>query len=75
MNNRTFDNFLEEWWMEHEAEGQTKDDSIEATERWIENLDVQELIDFANIYGREMEIRGIKHGGDVALAAIRGETV
>ena len=40
--------------MENLAEGQTKDQSIEATDRWIEQLEVQELIDFGELYGQRI---------------------
>jgi len=50
----SFQYFLEEYWMENLAEGQTKDQSIEATDRWIEQLEVQELIDFGELYGQRI---------------------
>ena len=75
MKDPTFQEFLETWWMEREAEGQSKDQSIEAIERWIEDLEVETLISLADIYGKEMHLRGYKSAADVALAALKGETV
>lgn len=60
MNDFTFENYLHEFWMENLAEGQTKDASIDATERWMENLDVQELLNYGTLYGKVMELRGMK---------------
>ena len=50
----SFESFLEEHWMNNLAEGQAKEQSIEATERWIEGLDVAELIEFGDAYGKRV---------------------
>ncbi len=55
MNNmKTFETFLQEYWMENEAEGQTKDQCEDAEENWESNLDVQEVIDLADEYAKEL---------------------
>lgn len=46
-----FETFLETYWQENFYEGQSKDQIIDACETWIENLDVQEMIDLAQKWG------------------------
>ncbi len=51
MKHETFDDFLMRYWYENEAEGQSKDQSEQAVENWLSNLDTQEVIDLGNAYG------------------------
>lgn len=48
---QTFQDFLQEYWMEKISEGQTKDQSEAAEENWESQLDVQEVIDLAELWG------------------------
>lgn len=63
----SFESFLEEHWMDNLAEGQSKDASISATERWMEGLDVAELIELGNKYGERVndlaDLRCVKQTG------------
>lgn len=60
---KSFEEFLEEYWFDHLAEGQSKDASMEAIERWMCNLDVEELIGFADLYGDWREMQALKPRG------------
>jgi len=59
MKNQSFEQFLEEYWYENEAEGQAKEESVEACEKWIENLEVGDIIPLADRFAdkREMQVR------------------
>ncbi len=46
-----FETYLETYWMENHYEGQSKDQSIDACEAWIEQLDVAEVIELAQKWG------------------------
>ena len=48
----TFQEFLEERCEEQESDIINKDNYEAVGERWFENLDVQELIDFGEEYGK-----------------------
>lgn len=48
----TFQEFLEEKCHEEESDIINKDNYEAVCDRWFENLDVQELIDFGEEYGR-----------------------
>lgn len=48
----TFQEFLEEKCEEQESDIINKDNFEAVGDRWFENLDVQELIDFGEEYGR-----------------------
>ena len=53
MNNMTtFQEFLEDKCAKIESDILTKDNYEAVQDRWFENLDVQELIDFGEAYGR-----------------------
>lgn len=45
----SFEEFLQEYWMDNISEGQTKDQIEDAYENWLSQLDVQELIDLADL--------------------------
>lgn len=49
---QTFQEFLEEKCEEEESDIISKDNFEAVGDRWFENLDVQELIDFGEEYGR-----------------------
>ena len=49
---QTFNEFLEEKCEEEESDVMTKDNYEAVADRWFENLDVQELIDFGEEYGK-----------------------
>ncbi len=51
----TFQEFLEERCGEQESDIITKDNYEAVGDRWFENLDVQELIDFGEEYGKYVE--------------------
>lgn len=52
---KTFQEFLEEICEEQESDIINKDNYEAVGERWFENLDVQELIDFGEEYGKYVE--------------------
>ncbi len=49
----------------------TDDDSPDAFDEWISNIGVDSLIKLADVYAYESFIRGIKHGGEVAVNAMK----
>lgn len=49
---KTFNEFLEEKCDEQESDIITKDNCESVADSWFENLDVQELIDFGEEYGK-----------------------
>jgi hypothetical protein len=51
-NMNTFQQFLEEKCEEQESDTINKDNYEAVGDRWFENLDVQELIDFGEEYGK-----------------------
>lgn len=51
---KTFEEFLQDKFME-DYHG-TKDNCEDAEERWFENLDVQEVIDYAEEWGSEKKV-------------------
>ena len=59
---QTFEEFLEDIAQEDDSvmRASGSDGNQEATERFIENLDVQEVIDYAQLYGNEMYLQGGK---------------
>lgn len=52
---KSFQEFLEEKCEESESNIMTKDNYETVADRWFENLDVQELIDFGEEYGKYVE--------------------
>lgn len=54
-NIKTFQEFLEEKCDESESDVISKDNFESVTDRWFENLDVQELIDYGEEYGKYVE--------------------
>lgn len=65
----TFEEFLKEWHM-RDYHG-TDDDAPDAYDAWSSELDIDTLEELGNIYGKEMFLRGMRHGGDIAINAIR----
>jgi hypothetical protein len=58
---KDFDSFLQEYWMDNFMEGQSKDAAIDAIERWIENLQADDFIELANLYGDLREMKALKN--------------
>ena len=67
--NYRFEDFLQEWHMK-DYHG-TKDDYEAHYEDWMSQQDVESMEKLGGLYGKEMFIRGVRHGGDVAIKAIR----
>lgn len=67
--NYSFQEFLQEWHM-MDYHG-TDDNAPEHFEDWMSQQDVESMEKLGSLYGKEMFIRGVKHGGDVAIKAIR----
>jgi hypothetical protein len=57
----TFEQFLEEKCSEMESDIINKDNYEAVSERWFENLDVQELIDFGEEYGKYVEYQTVSN--------------
>ncbi len=55
----TFQEFLEEKCDESESDIISKDNYEAVADRWFENLDVQELIDFGEEYGKYVEYQTV----------------
>ena len=60
----TFNEFLEEKCDEQESDIISKDNCEAVADRWFENLDVQELIDFCEEYGKYVEYETLSEIGD-----------
>lgn len=60
----TFNEFLEEKCDEQESDIINKDNYEAVADRWFENLDVQELIDFGEEYGRYVAYETASDIGD-----------
>ena len=60
----TFNEFLEEKCGERESDIINKDNYEAVTARWFENLDIQELIDFGEEYGRYVAYETASDIGD-----------
>lgn len=54
MKHLTFNDFLEEYWMSNEMEGQTKDQVEDAIDRWMSNLDAGDVVELGEKYGLEL---------------------
>lgn len=63
MWSKDFESFLSEYWMDNLAEGQSKEQSIDATERWMNDLQIDEIIELANLYGDLREMKALKAKG------------
>ncbi len=63
MWSKDFESFLEEYWMDNLMEGQSKEAAMDAIERWESNLDIEELIELANLYGDLREMKALKAKG------------
>lgn len=59
----TFEEFLKDWHMK-DYHG-TDDDAPDAFEAWMSELEVGDIEPFANLYGKEMYIRGMQHVQDL----------
>lgn len=74
-----YQSFYEFLWQRAEKrgvmDGMPKDRAIEAFEAWQNEIEVAEVLEWADIYGelcfKEGEIAGIKRGGEVALDALK----
>ena len=64
----TFESFLQQYWMDEEAEGQTKDQCEDACEDWMSRLDVAELIELGEAFGRQVYLEGFDRAGDVIFS-------
>lgn len=59
---QTFEQYLErDVW---EAEGVLDDDMEDAFNNWLSELDVQEVADFAEDYGKKCYLEGIESGNN-----------
>ena len=65
---RTFEEFLKDWHM-RDYMG-TDDDAPDAFDNWMGEIEQDRLIDLADLFGREMELRGYKQAADTALEVI-----
>lgn len=69
MENLTFEDFLKDWHAKY-YHG-TDDDMPDAYEAWLYEVGTDGIIRLADVFGKEMEIRGIKHVGEIALNAMK----
>lgn len=74
---RGFEEFLQDMHMKAEPQV-IKDDLPDAFDRWLSNLDGEEYIQFADLYGREQRIVGAekmsKHlsaGNEIVMSAFK----
>ncbi len=63
MWSKDFESFLQEYWMDNFMEGQSKEAAMDAIERWISNLDADEFIELADLFGDLREMRALKAAG------------
>lgn len=69
---QTFESWLQMWHAERVDERSCNGDMLaESYEHWVTNLDSQEVIDLAEIYGKDAYIHGMKYAADVAVNAIK----
>lgn len=61
----TFQEFLEEKCEESESDIINKDNYEAVGDRWFENLDVQELIDYGEEYGKYVRYETLSNIGDM----------
>lgn len=66
---QTFEEFLKDWHMSHEYHG-TDDDAPDAFEHWLGEKEVGDLLLIANLYGKEMELNGMKTIRDMMRGGI-----
>jgi uncharacterized protein (DUF2164 family) len=57
-NLQTFEDFLREIHTKHFSDGVLDDDLQDNFDSWVQNLDVQEVIDYAENYGRQQYNQG-----------------
>ena len=69
-NKTTFESFLQQYWMDEEAEGQTKDQCEDACDTWMEQLDVAELIELGELYGSQTFIEGFDTATEVMRKSV-----
>ena len=68
----TFQQFLEEKCEEQESDIMNKDNYEAVADRWFESLDVQELIDFGEEYGRYVAYETASEIGDkITITTLR----
>lgn len=72
---RTFEDFLSEWYITQVDPQCIKDVFEDRFSAWLEKLDTQDVIDLADIYGKEMETRGYKKCMDKTLEMLKPTTV
>lgn len=66
---RTFEEFLKEW---HAKDYQGTDDGMpDAFEAWLEALEIGDIEQLANVYGKEMFLAGVNQMGDRAVEIIK----
>jgi len=63
----TFQQFLEEKCDEQESDIINKDNYEAVADRWFENLDVQELIDYGEEYGKKCYEEGMEYSHKVEV--------
>lgn len=58
---------FEEYLLEVAPSGVHTNNSPEGFERWLENLDTQEVMDYAEDYGNKMYLAGFDHAAVTAF--------
>ena len=67
-NMKTFEEYLQDWHAD--AYSGTDDDMPEAYETWLSELDGEEYIRFADLYGKDCEIAGMKNAKELLYRVI-----